>query len=553
MNIYPNELNQPMIGVPGFGSSQPQPFPNAFQPPAALSPQHQALLRALASQMAANPSLGASAPAPAAHPPQPAKPAPAPPRYQVVKHPSAPARLPYAIKDNHTGGYVTGGSPLFPRVFSTAAEAKAAIPATPAVKTAPTPETTAPASSAAPRFQVKINPDAPARLRYGVYDSHAGDWMRNKFGFAQAYGTLSEARENMPAQPASEKLSVSQGNGRIPETQNLTPRPSMGLMHPLFLDGHSATWLGASTPSHRFLSFDESKQSRWNQLMSDLSQLLHRSAPSVLSAQARPEPKHAQKTAEAAHPAPRSQATQTQPPAPVNLYSMDDIAGTTPADPNSKQGIVVFVPGTNSNYKTFTPDFVNGVDKVYRPQANYFFNWDASGVGTGTSSAAVSDIKGNASEKLAEEIQALKDKYPGVPVLVIAHSNGGNVAVEAENDYPGLTDLIIRFGSPDMGTLDSLDRNSRSSVIDLYDPEDTVDFTKVSSLSAGNQGLVPNQKNWHRIKVTAPETGSVLVPRGFRKHLNMHSLDVWDQIQGDLLYYGKLKQFGGRADLINLR
>ncbi len=49
-------------------------------------------------------------------------------RYQVVKHPAAPKRLPYAIKDSATGGFVTGASPHFPRVFPTKAEAKAAIP-----------------------------------------------------------------------------------------------------------------------------------------------------------------------------------------------------------------------------------------------------------------------------------------------------------------------------------------------------------------------------------------------------------------------------------------
>lgn len=200
MNIDPNALYQPVVGS---ASPKPQqPFPNApFPPPAVLTPQHQAILRALASQMPANPAPSMSAPA--ANPPQSATPAgwsptPAQPRYQVVKHPSAPARLPYAIKDNQTGGYVTGGSPLFPRVFSTAAEAKAAIPTRPTVKAAPAPGATVPPPSAAPRFEVKMNPDAPARLQYGVFDNHAGDWMRNKFGFTQLYGTPVEAKENVP-------------------------------------------------------------------------------------------------------------------------------------------------------------------------------------------------------------------------------------------------------------------------------------------------------------------------------------------------------------------
>ncbi|HEX5324708.1 MAG TPA: hypothetical protein VFW40_13045 [Capsulimonadaceae bacterium] len=49
------------------------------------------------------------------------------PPFAVVQHPSAPPQLPFAIKDNVNGGYLTGSSPLFPRVYATPTEAQAAI------------------------------------------------------------------------------------------------------------------------------------------------------------------------------------------------------------------------------------------------------------------------------------------------------------------------------------------------------------------------------------------------------------------------------------------
>lgn len=176
-------------------------IPIGSQPPT-LTPQHQAILQALAQHAAANSS---NTQAPASQPVSPTLPQP---RYQVVKHPAAPARLPFAIKDNHTGGYVTGGSPLFPRVFATAAEAKAAIPApavsavnvTPSARAAYTTEAARPTSTAKERFQVKANPDAPARYAHSIWDNQTGDWSRDRFGFAKVYGTPAEAQADMPVE-----------------------------------------------------------------------------------------------------------------------------------------------------------------------------------------------------------------------------------------------------------------------------------------------------------------------------------------------------------------
>ena len=43
-----------------------------------------------------------------------------------------------------------------------------------------------------------MSPNAPARLPYGHWDNQAGDWARDRFGFARAFGTKAEAEQNLP-------------------------------------------------------------------------------------------------------------------------------------------------------------------------------------------------------------------------------------------------------------------------------------------------------------------------------------------------------------------
>jgi hypothetical protein len=43
-------------------------------------------------------------------------------------------------------------------------------------------------AAASPRIDVRVNPNAPARLPYGQWDNQAQDWARGAHGFALGYG-----------------------------------------------------------------------------------------------------------------------------------------------------------------------------------------------------------------------------------------------------------------------------------------------------------------------------------------------------------------------------
>lgn len=211
---------------PGPSGYSPLQQPPLYPPggSAALTPPQQAMLRLLLGHITANSSPYAPFPASgmgSSAPPAASTPAPTPaamPRYQVTRHPNAPKSRPFAILDNATGGYVPGGAPMFPRLFSTQAEAQAAMPSD---ETVPgdlgaqslfsyglengqtddllqEPFGFAPASL--PRYQVMPNPDAPAKLRYGHWDNQSQDWVRSKYGFAHGFSTRAEAEANTPTE-----------------------------------------------------------------------------------------------------------------------------------------------------------------------------------------------------------------------------------------------------------------------------------------------------------------------------------------------------------------
>lgn len=226
--------------------------------PAVVTPQQHALLKALAQHIAGNSLPQPSMPAPSSSAVPPTNPVPAQPRYQVVRHPNAPARLPYAIQDKQTGGYVPGGSPIFPRLFATKAEAQAAVPsqatapaipsAMPAIRSSQAGGSISP--EAAPRVVVRPNPDAPARFPYGRWDNQTQDWRRDRFGFAKMYGTPAEAQGDPPdevpivdydtlstnTRPLIELASQTHHKGQNDHTSTSSPLPANSTADPSHVD-----------------------------------------------------------------------------------------------------------------------------------------------------------------------------------------------------------------------------------------------------------------------------------------------------------------------------
>jgi RHS repeat-associated protein len=194
------------------------------------------------------------------------------------------------------------------------------------------------------------------------------------------------------------------------------------------------------------------------------------------------------------------------------------------ADPSGLQ-IVIYVHGTMSNDKTFTKDFIKVSSTTLGAKAHFTYNWSGS--------IAVSDIKGCAAEDFSQYLNDLKDNHPGELIYVVAHSNGGNVAVAAAQQGAPI-DLIIRLGSPPVGDLNWVNENT--TVFDVYDPKDTVAFG-AGGLSGGSLKLAPAQTNWHHIKVDAPcsfwsRHGPGADTRmGISKHTNMHSSKVWKKVE----------------------
>ena len=220
-----------------------------------------------------------------------------------------------------------------------------------------------------------------------------------------------------------------------------------------------------------------------------------------------------------------------------NLYGFADGNPVNEMDPNGTSGILIFVHGTLSNDGTWTPEERHAVERTFRPDHVVFFSW-AYIKKLGKSGTAPSDIQGNAAESLDERIADLRSQYPGLAVAVVAHSNGGNVAVAAaQMDNP--PDLIVRLGSPPQNALSNAP--SRTEVFDIYDKDDGIAFgvAKLFGFPGGVKALAPAQANWHRLAVISPDQSN-----GASVHLNMHTPQVWRQLEPTLMRYGHMERFG---------
>lgn len=74
---------------------------------------------------------------------------------------------------------------------------------------------------------------------------------------------------------------------------------------------------------------------------------------------------------------------------------------------------------------------------------------------------------------LAKKLRQVREKFPNEPIYIVAHSNGGNVAIAAAQQGAPV-DVIIRLGSPYFESL--IDVPDGVKVLDFYDPADTIQF-----------------------------------------------------------------------------
>ena len=120
--------------------------------------------------------------------------------------------------------------------------------------------------------------------------------------------------------------------------------------------------------------------------------------------------------------------------------------------------------------------------------------------------------------------------HPGEPIYIVGHSNGGNIAVIAAQNTVRIK-LVIRLGSPPNGNAAKVDQYCK--VLDVYDPLDRIGYGASQAVGAAIS-RPPDCANWRSVKVNAPWSRWDLFfhgqPRGLQKHVNMHTVDVWQQV-----------------------
>jgi len=206
---------------------------------------------------------------------------------------------------------------------------------------------------------------------------------------------------------------------------------------------------------------------------------------------------------------------ETEPP-----YAYVGNRPTWAADPSGRTHLV-FVHGSFSGPATWNEAFVSrvmacfGVPASERRAKVHFFRWSGAAHG--------SAIGAEAGPALADVLSGLR----GEPVVVVCHSNGGNVAVGALNygSEDARVNVLVRLGSPPMANLTSVRQGT--IVVDVFDRNDAVAMRWARPVSgAGRADLPPT---WMAIEVQAPGGRMPIV-----RHLNMHGVTVWNQVEQEL-------------------
>ena len=146
-------------------------------------------------------------------------------------------------------------------------------------------------------------------------------------------------------------------------------------------------------------------------------------------------------------------------------------------DPSGSQ-FVVFVHGSLSSPTVFDKSYISTVKQTLGATAgHHLFDW-SGGIDTYHPSTICA-----AGQRLAQKLKQIRKEFPNEPIYIVAHSNGGSVAIAAAQalaqEAPGQRvpiDAIIRLGSPYHIRAGLIDVPEGVRVIDFYDRGDSVQF-----------------------------------------------------------------------------
>jgi RHS repeat-associated protein len=205
-------------------------------------------------------------------------------------------------------------------------------------------------------------------------------------------------------------------------------------------------------------------------------------------------------------------------------------------DPSGLE-FVVFVHGTLSSPSVFDKSYIGAVKRTLGATAgHHLFDW-SGGIETYHPSTICA-----AGRRLAQKLKEIREKFPHEPIYIVAHSNGGNVAIAAAQ-AGGPVDAIIRLGSPYYIRAGLIDVPEGVRVIDFYDRNDSVQFGSANEFGgAALLSQIPKDwssrkewQGWCRFEISVEQITGQAPLKGYEIHSLMRSLDVWNAISGIIL------------------
>ena len=205
-------------------------------------------------------------------------------------------------------------------------------------------------------------------------------------------------------------------------------------------------------------------------------------------------------------------------------------------DPSGLQ-FVIFVHGSFSSPNVFEKSYIGLVKETLGATAgHHVFAWGRYGSGWGAGWAPPHFEEAGC--ELAKKLRQVREKFPNEPIYIVAHSNGGNVAIAAAQQGAPV-DVIIRLGSPYFKSL--IDVPDGVKVLDFYDPADNIQFDMANAFGGAIYGAhnvtslwESNPEIWAGWKRFRIDVRSLCDPaltgRGIHQH--MYSEKVWRAIGG---------------------
>jgi len=206
---------------------------------------------------------------------------------------------------------------------------------------------------------------------------------------------------------------------------------------------------------------------------------------------------------------------------------------------------VVFVHGSLSSPTVFDKNYVGSVKRSLGAVGHHLFDW-SGGIDTYHPSTICA-----AGQRLAQKLKQIRKEFPNEPIYIVAHSNGGSVAIAAAqalareaSDQRVPIDAIIRLGSPYHIRAGLIDVPEGVRVIDFYDRRDSVQFGSANDFGgAALWSEIPKDwssrkewQGWCRFEISVERITGRAPLTGREIHSLMRSLEVWNAIIGIILW-----------------